>query len=216
MHVVLIDDHEVIVESLSHMLAKHDEITRITCITSVAAFMEQPPVDADVIVCDLIMPGNDGMRLIEYCRKNLSKQVKIIVLSSLTEPTTIKRAVRLGANGYLAKNVSTTELLECIRIVYGGEQYVARNLRDSIINDIFIEEQASNHLSPREKEVLLGICDGLSIKEVAKRMNLSAHTIQTYHRSVMRKLKLSKSTELIIYAIQHGLYIPPARHTPYK
>lgn len=143
--------------------------------------------------------------------EKLNPGIKIIVLSSLIDPQTIKQAIRLGTNGYLPKNVSINELLEAIRTVNAGQQYIARDLTQTLINNIFVEEQVVHYLSPREREVLQEICNGLSVKEIAYKLGLSAHTVHAYHRSTMKKLKVTKTTDLIVYAMQNGLYIPPVK-----
>ena len=92
--------------------------------------------------------------------------------------------------------------------VNAGKQYIGKGIRDTLINSVFTDEQVVLHLSPREKEVLQKVCSGRTIKEIAYDLKLSAHTVQYYHRSVMEKLKVKRTTDLIVYAMQHGLYIP--------
>lgn len=70
MHIVLIDDHQLIIETIKNMLMTQPEVNKVTCITNVADFMESTPLNIDMIICDLMMPGTNGLKLIEYCRKS--------------------------------------------------------------------------------------------------------------------------------------------------
>jgi DNA-binding NarL/FixJ family response regulator len=101
--------------------------------------------------------------------------------------------------------------MEAIQSVLDGQQYIAKNLRDSLLNTVFTEDQVVYHLSPREKEVLRRVCSGCTIKEIAYDLKLSVHTVQYYHRSVLSKLKLKKTSDLIVFAMQNGMYIPSVK-----
>ncbi|XZF16562.1 response regulator [Chitinophagaceae bacterium MMS25-I14] len=209
MNVVLVDDHTLFLETLKGALEKDPGIRSVTCFSSGTAFQDAGIRDIDLLICDLIMDGMNGLKVIEYCRKSLDNEIKIIILSSLTDPQTIRHSMRLGVNGYLAKNTSVEELMDAIHMVMRGERYVGASLREKLINNMFVEEQEVYHLSPRERDVLQGICRGLTMKEIGFELGISAHTAQSYHRTVMKKLKISRAADLIIYAINNGLYIPP-------
>jgi DNA-binding NarL/FixJ family response regulator len=134
--------------------------------------------------------------------------MKVIILSTVADVQTIKHTIRRGANSFLSKSTTFQEFKESILQVSAGKQYIGRSIRDNLINSVFTDEQVVLHLSPREKEVLQKVCSGRTIKEIAYELKLSAHTVQYYHRSVMDKLKVKRTTDLIVYAMQHGLYIP--------
>jgi DNA-binding NarL/FixJ family response regulator len=160
---------------------------------------------------DLIMNGVNGLELLDVCRTRFPKEMKVIILSSVVDVHTIKHTMRRGANSYLSKSMTFQEFKECILQVIAGKQYIGKAIRDNLINSVFTDEQIVLHLSPREKEVLQKVCSGRTIKEIAYDLKLSAHTVQYYHRSVMDKLKVKRTTDLIVYAMQHGLYIPEMR-----
>lgn len=211
MKIVLIDDHQLITESLKSLLEQQEQIEKVTAYSDAATFLSEtgPQSLPDVLITDLVMEGINGLKLIEICR-NLYKNaaMKIIILSSITDVQTIKQCIRAGANGFISKDTSVKELTNSIHEVYDGNQYIGEGLRDSLIKNVFVEEQIVYHLSPREKEVLNKVCRGLTIKEIAFDMSLSVHTVQYYHRNVLSKLKVKRTSDLIVYAMQHGLYIP--------
>jgi len=130
----------------------------------------------------------------------------VIILSGFTDPQTIKKAMRMDVGGFLSKDIAVEELMEAIETVCAGRQYIEKKLKDDLISSIFTEEKVSYYLTSREKEVLQLVCGGLSIKEVGARLSLSPHTVQYYYKGLMKKLKLSKMSELIVYAINNGLY----------
>jgi len=153
------------------------------------------------------MPEMSGLDLLTYFKKQ-QKKVKIIMLSSITEVQAIRHTMRIGASGFLAKDTSGDELADALLTVYNGEPYIGESLRKSLIKNSFAEEQFVFALSPREKEVLELVCSGKTIKESAYEMQLSVNTVQTYYKAIMKKFNLNRTADLIVFAIQNGLYNP--------
>lgn len=211
MNVSIIDDHRLITDSLKSLLLQNERFHSVNTYRGAKEFLaevESKPLP-DVLLSDLVMPDMNGLKLIELIRlKYVNSNIKIIILSSLMDVQTIRQSIRIGANGFLSKDISVDELITAIFEVAEGQQYISENLRPSLLKSVFVEEQVIYHLSPREKEVLQLVCSGQTIKEIAYNLNLSQHTVQYYHRNVMSKLKVKRTHDLIVYAIQHGLYIP--------
>ncbi|XZF14832.1 response regulator transcription factor [Chitinophagaceae bacterium MMS25-I14] len=209
MNIALIDDHMLLTEAIRNLLLREPGITEVRTYNSGAKFLEENRLPLpDVIVTDLMMPDINGMKLLDIFRDMYKGAVKVIILSSITDVQIIRQAVRNGASGFLSKAVPAEELIAAIYEVMEGKQYIGKNLKDSLLSSVFTEEQVVYHLSPREKDVLHKVCSGCTIKEIAYDLNLSVHTVQYYHRSVMNKLKVKRTSDLIVFAMQHGLYIP--------
>ena len=209
MIIALVDDHPVLTESIRNLLLLQPGVGQVKTYNSASLFLAEKMITPpDIIITDLMMPGVNGMKLIEDCKAEFKDKVKIIVLSSITDVQTIKQAIRVGANGFISKASAIDELIEAIHTVNEGKQYIATKLRESMLNSMFTEEQVVYHLSPREKDVLHKVCSGLTIKEIAYELKLSTHTVQYYHRCVLSKLKVKRTSDLIVFAMQHGLYIP--------
>lgn len=211
MKISIIDDHQIITESLKKLLLQSTEINEVDTYPNADTFLNFITAESlpDVIITDLLMPGTNGMELVEKIRETFKgAKVKMIILSSITDVQTIKQSLRTGADGFLSKNTSLDELMEAIFTVRDGKNYIGENLRKNLLDAVFTEEQVVYHLSPREKEVLHKVCSGFTIKEIAYDMNLSVHTVQYYHRNVMAKLKVKRTSDLIVFAMQSGLYIP--------
>lgn len=208
MTIALIDDHQLLVESLARLLSKFDFIKEIKTYKSPREFIanEESPAP-DIVISDILMPGMSGIDLLVHFKK-IQPRPKIIMLSSITEVQTIRHAMRTGANGFLAKDTSADELADALLTVYHGEPYIGESLRASLLRNSFAEDHFVYNLSPREKEVLKLVCSGKTIKESAYDMNLSVNTVQTYYKAIMKKFNLNRTADLIVFAIQNGLYNP--------
>lgn len=212
MNIVLIDEQLLLADALQSLLRLIPEVKAVDTYADGKHFLtERSATPPDILVMELALSGLNGLELLDVCRSTLPREMKVIVLSTITDVQTIKHTIRRGANGFLSKSTLFEEFKESIFQVGLGKQYIGRAIRDSLINSVFTEEEVVMHLSPREKEVLQKVCGGHTIKEIAYELKLSAHTVQYYHRSVMDKLKVRRTTDLIVYAMQHGLYIPEAR-----
>jgi DNA-binding NarL/FixJ family response regulator len=135
--------------------------------------------------------------------------LKTVLLSFRADPPIIQSAVSLGADGYLLKNARPDEILAAIREVMRGGCYfsppVAREIVDQIREPRRKSDEPFTHLSSREREVLRHIAEGLSAKEIAAELKISTKTVEAHRTSLMRKLGVRKATELVRYAVRHGL-----------
>jgi two-component system, NarL family, invasion response regulator UvrY len=208
MHLALIDDHFLLVQSLSGMLSKYDFITSIQTFKSAQEYLSTPHnPEPDIIISDIMMPNMNGIEFLTKLKKD-SPKTKIILLSSIIEVQTIRHALRVGANGYLSKDASVEELADALLTVHNGEQFIGESLQKAIIRTTLIEDQFVYRLSPREKEVLNLVCSGKTIKETAYEMELSVNTVQTYYKTIMKKFNVNRTADLIVFAMQNGLYQP--------
>lgn len=162
----------------------------------------------DVVILDITMPHMNGLESLDWIRRNHG-DVQVILLSMRAETAMITDAIFLGANGYVLKNGRIGEIVDAIRAVTSGGSYfspaVAREIADRIRFD---RKGPFEALSRKEIAVLRMVADGLSAKQIGDRLDLSTKTIE-YHRSgIMRKLGFKKATELVRYAIRHGLIDP--------
>lgn len=206
--IALIDDHQLFVESVSNLLLKFDFIKEIQQFKTAKEFIStERSGEPDIIISDILMPEMSGMELLTHFKK-LHKKTKVILLSSITEVQTIRQAMRTGASGFLSKDCSADELADAILNVYNGEPYIGESLRPSLLRNSFVEDRFVYNLSPREKEVLKLVCSGKTIKESAYEMELSVNTVQTYYKAIMKKFNLNRTADLIVFAIQNGLYNP--------
>ncbi|MGG9963424.1 response regulator transcription factor [Ferruginibacter sp. SUN106] len=212
MTIALIDDHSLFIQSLKILLAKNG-YNDVSIYTEMKIFLEEEFLEIpDIVIVELMMEGINGIDFIEMCRNKFGdNKPKVIVLSTLSDMQLVKRAMRYGASSYLTKSISFDEFLEAINAVFNGKQFIATDLKESLLNSIFITEKVNFNLSPREKEVLNMVCRGNTIKQIAVELKLSIHTAQYYHRRVMSKFKVKRTADLIVVAMKNGFFVPDSK-----
>ena len=157
------------------------------------------------------MPRLGGLETLERLR-NDHPEVKVILLSVHGDAPFIQSAISLGADGYVLKNGRAAEIVTAIRAVTKGGSYFSPVVAREIVEQLRTP-QSRNHepfsvLSAREREVLHLIAEGMSAKEVASELSISTKTVEAHRTSLMRKLGVRKATELVRYALRHGLIEP--------
>jgi DNA-binding NarL/FixJ family response regulator len=202
--VLLVDDHALVRRGFRRLLeddpgihvvgegANGDEAIRL--------MTELKP---QVIVMDAAMPGTGGL---EATRKILAKFPKaaILMLSMHSEETLVRQALNAGARGYVLKNALDLDLASAVKRVAGGEQVID----PALVKPEPLPGERNRRLTPRELEVLQLICDGLSNKEIAAKLELSANTVAVHRANIMNTLGVHKTAELVVYALQNGLVNP--------
>jgi two-component system response regulator NreC len=165
----------------------------------------------NVVILDITMPRLSGLETLERVRSK-HPDVKTILLSVHADPPMIQNAISLGADGYLLKNARSGEILSAIRAVTRGGSYFSPLVAKEIVAQIRAPRPATDQpftlLSGREREVLQLIAEGLSAKEIAVELSISNKTVEAHRTSMMRKLEVRKATELVRYAVRHGLIEP--------
>jgi DNA-binding NarL/FixJ family response regulator len=208
MNIAIVEDHRMLAEALSNSLKGRPGIGEIRFFSGGENFLgSQREWHPDLIISDLLMPGISGVGLIKAYRKQLGEHIKIIVLSSVSRKNDVEEVMLGGANCFISKEEPIEALIRAIHKVIEGECYISESLLGQFNNRP--KEQVNGfRLSPRESDVLNLICSGRIMKEVANDLNLSVHTVQSYHNNVMRKFNVRRTSDLIIAAIKHGLYVP--------
>lgn len=204
--IVLADDHQILLDGLKRLIdAKgdmHVVATATDASSAIAAAHEHRP---DVLVLDISMPGGGGLEVARRIRE-MELPTKIVVLTMYAEDRYVMEAVRLGAAGYVLKRSADSELTEAIRAVAAGEAY----LTPSAVRLLLATQQTDSGrsdaaLSPREREVLRFTARGFSNLEIAEKLFVSPKTVDTYRSRIMAKLDLHRRSDLVDYALRHGL-----------
>jgi two-component system, NarL family, response regulator NreC len=204
--IVLADDHQILLDGLRRLIDAKGDMQVVATANDVestlAATREHRP---DVLVLDISMPGGGGLEVARRVRE-MELPTKLVILTMYSEDRYVMEAVRLGAAGYVLKRSADTELIEAIRAVAAGEAYLTpaavRLLLATQQNETGRTEPA---LSPREREVLRFTARGFSNLEIAERLFVSPKTVDTYRSRIMAKLDLHRRSELVDYALRHGL-----------
>jgi len=209
MKIALVDDHPLLTQTLKNMFVKHPGVTEVRTYNSAALFLsEMEAWKPEIAIIDILMPGINGIQLLERC-KGIEPKPKFIVLTSNADIPIVKQSIENGAMGFLSKASLFEEITEAIAEVMDGRQYIAKDLKDMLLKSLLVAEPEINtRLTPREKDVLVRICSGHTLKQIGEELGLSMNTVQYYHKNVMSKLKTKKTADLVVVAIQKGLYIP--------
>lgn len=205
--VLLVDDHAVVRSGLAAFLMVHEDMQLVGEASSgdqAVALCEK--VCPDVILMDLVMPGMNGVEATQVIRKK-HPEVQVIVLTSFTDQEMVQNALQAGANGYLLKDVSASELAEAIRNARNGKPTLSAEATQALIQAA-IKPVANNlgfDLTEREREVLALMSDGYSNQQIAERLVVSLSTAKFHVSSIISKLGASSRTEAVSLALKNKI-----------
>lgn len=199
--VLLADDHALVRRGFRRLLEDDPEITVVgEASNGDEAVRLAAELKPGVIVMDCAMPGANGLVATRRILAD-APDTAVVMLSMHAEETFIRQALDAGARGYLLKNALDLDLAAAVKSAAAGETVLDPTLPS---RDILKGERGAA-LTMREMEVLQLICEGLSNREIAARLDLSANTIAVHRANIMQALGVHKAAELVKYAIHHGL-----------
>ena len=205
--VLLADDHKIVLEGLRSLLEPEFELAGVVS-DGQALVTAAEKLRPDVIVVDISMPLLNGIEAVRQIKKQ-DQQVKIVFLTMHPDVTYANRAFDVGASGYVLKHSAPSELITAIREALKGRTYItpmiAGDLIESYTNDLYRQKDGIRELTPRQREVLQLLAEGYSAKEIADILNISHRTVEFHKYRMMEQLNIKTSTELIHYAIKHGI-----------
>jgi two-component system, NarL family, response regulator len=198
--VLIVDDHSLVVEGLANIINYDPEMTVIAQaedgLQAISLYREHQP---DITLMDLRMPGMGGVEVIAaIC--NEFKSARIIVLTTYDGDEDIYRGLRAGAQGYLLKDSKPNELLNAIRMVYAGQQYVS-----PVVGKKLVERMNNPVLSERELDVLRLMAQGLSNQDIGATLNIGESTVKSHVTRILNKLGVSDRTQAVITGVKRGL-----------
>ena len=208
--IVIADDHAIVREGLKRIVSSIADMEVAGEAGNGTEVMQRVRELAfDVLVLDLSMPGRTGMELIKLARGE-KPQLRILVLSMHQESQYAVRAIKNGASGYLTKESAPAQLEQAIRKVASGGAFISAEVAEQLALGAMPGSEAVPHesLSNREFEVLQLLVAGVSMTDIAARLNLSVKTVSTHKTNLMQKMGLQNQSELIRYALKHGLAEP--------
>jgi DNA-binding NarL/FixJ family response regulator len=204
--IMVVDDHQLMIDGIRSVLANQSEIQIVAeANNGNEALRIAQEVIIDIILMDINMPELDG---IECTRILLEKRpdIRIIGLSQFAEKRFIKNMMKNGARGYLLKDTSREELVEAIKKVYSGETYMNQRLTANLFlpSRHDAEKKLFAQLTKREIEVLNLICNEFSSQEIADRLFISFHTVETHRANLMIKAGAKNAAGLVKWAVENG------------
>jgi DNA-binding NarL/FixJ family response regulator len=208
--IVIADDHAIVREGLKRIVGDAaDFVVSGEAADGTQVMKAVRELEFDVLVLDLSMPGRSGMELIKLVKSEKPK-LRILVLSMHQEMQYAVRAIKSGASGYLTKESAPAQLEQAIRKIAAGGAYISAEVAEQLALGAMPGSDALPHesLSDREFEVFRLLVAGDAVSDVAHKLNLSVKTVSTHKANLLQKLGLANQTEMVRYALKHGLTDP--------
>jgi len=206
--VFLVDDHRILREGLHILLESQGDIEVVGEAENGNKAIEGITIKKpDVAVMDITMPELNGIEAAQIIHETLP-ETGIVILSIHSDLEHIFRALQAGAQGYLLKESAGSEVISAVRAVYLGRRYLSPSIRDTVMEAHIHNRQIHSPLdllSMREREVLQLTVESHSSAAIAKKLELSPKTIETYRSRLMGKLGVRDLPELVRFAIKHGI-----------
>jgi two-component system invasion response regulator UvrY len=215
-YVHVADDHKILIEGITAIINTDDDI-EIKGFSlngqEVVDWFKKKENKADVLILDITMKGLDGFGVLKYFQSKKINQ-KVIVLSSYDDVKIVQEALKLGAIGYISKNNAGEHILDAIKAVASGEQYFSNDVQKELLKVVSGQKTKKGEtpkdfliesLTEREKKVLTLVTRELSTIEIADKMNISPHTVESYRKKLLKKLNVKNSVGLAMYAIKNKL-----------
>ena len=202
--VMLADDHPLFCEGVAARLKLSQDI----CVVGVAQNGKQclsmiDEIHPDVILMDINMPDMNGMDVLDILSEQKDFTSKVIILSMHEDKEYIIRVIRGGAQGYMLKDISGSEMIDAIKAVNNGGKHFSQEITAILAQQE--NDRNENILTNREQLILRLISLGYNNKEIAKKLDNSVRTVETHTRNITRKLDISTTSGLVRYAIEHGI-----------
>ena len=203
---LICDDHPLLREGIKTTLTQQPTIEVVAEATNGReAVSETKRVRPDMVLMDMAMPELNGLEATLQI-KEFDKDIKVMIMTMYDDEEVVMRCLAAGASGYILKDAPLPQLVYAIGMVSKGHEYldpgVTRNVNEYIQKST-PRQSSYDRLSPREREVLKLVAEGLSVKEIAVRLNVGAKTVDTHKYNLMTKLDIHNAAGLIRYAIQN-------------
>jgi DNA-binding NarL/FixJ family response regulator len=212
--VLLVDDHQIVRDGIFALLIKEHQIEIVgEAANGDELFEKLDYISPHIIILDISLPKMSGIEIAGILTKDYPK-IKIIVFSSYTDEETIFKSIRAGAKGFLPKDSMREDLVDAIKKVHQGFEYLSDKIPNTILMDYIKktgsqEEKFNNSklsvLTKREREILKLIAEGMSYKEIGKDLFISVRTVETHKNNIIQKLELKSTIDLVKFAIKNDL-----------
>ena len=208
--ILLIDDHQVILESLKLLFRSIENVEVVGTLNDsrlVHAFLENNAVD--LVISDFHIPHLSGVDLTLQIRKNHS-HIKVMLLTMAEDAPHIREAIKAGVSGYVLKKTNKEELTLAIGQIMAGKRFFSQDVIDELTATADDDGNNANpatiqHLTEREIEILKLIALEYSSNEIAEKLFITISTVETHRRNLFQKLNVKSAIGLTKYALKHGL-----------
>ncbi len=208
-NIILVDDHKMFLDGLLSIFNNEDAYNILLTANSgenVIKYIDtNPNQPIDIVISDISMPDIDGITLNDYIKK-ARPEIKTLIVSMHTDTGMIDTLIKNDVDGYLSKNATQSELLLAVKTILGNDKYFSESVKQAYMNNVFNKgKDTMVTLTKREKDVLKLIAEEYTTQEIADKLFLSKHTIESYRKNLISKLNVKNLAGLTKYAIKLGL-----------
>jgi len=206
---VVADDHPIVLQGLQHLFDRQRDFEVVAACSDTDATIDAVRARRpDVLVLDLRMPGPGGLGVLRALEHEGARCPTILLTAAVTDAEVLE-AVRLGASGLVLKESPPDTLVDCIRRVHGGGEWIDGDTASRAVRGVIAREQAtreaSETLTPRELDIVRMVAQGLRNKTIAERLSISEGTVKVHLHNIYEKLDIGGRLELVLCAQRRGL-----------
>lgn len=205
--ILIADDHSILREGLKQILLESGDIVVVgEAQTAHEAITKARSTEATVMLLDISLPDKNGIEALKIIKKD-NPSLAVLMLSMHKEDQYAIRALKAGASGYVSKQSASSELVLAIRTASKGKKYLSASVAETLANHIGEDTERPLHeaLSDREFQTMAMIASGMTVGDIAVKLNLSVKTISVYRTRLLEKMQLHNNAELTHYAIKNRL-----------
>lgn len=207
--VVLTDDHPIVLDGLEQLLLREKDFEIVArCVNGEDALRTVRHHKPDVLVLDIQMPQMNGLEVLRAIHDE-KLPTRVVLLTAALDEDQVMDAMRLGVAGLVLKEMASKRLVQCVRHVSGGDQWLESSLVSKALEKMMKREQGTREvarvLTPRETEVVKMVATGLRNKEIAEKLGISEGTVKIHLHAIYEKLKITGRVELTLFARDKGL-----------
>jgi two-component system nitrate/nitrite response regulator NarL len=208
---LLVDDHTLFRSGVRMLLSRQADIQVVGEAADGAEGVKQArALSPDVVLLDLNMPGLSGLEALQLLLQDMPG-LAVLMLTVSEDADDLGAALRVGARGYLLKNIDADYLVASIRRAHAGEAVIAEDMTAKLVQQFRMAGQApvaeveKTRLTPRETEILTCLALGDSNKVIARKLDVAESTVKIHVQSILKKLGLTSRVQAAVYAVEHGL-----------
>jgi len=212
--VLFVEDHQLLADALSAMLAREPDMTVVGVAGSVAEAKALARERVDVALMDYRLPDGTGAEATRALKARWPL-ARVVMLTAIKDDETVLESIQAGADGYLTKDRAADDVVQAVRAAYAGETLLPRSViveiarRVAAAKDRGDDRKMIEPLTPRELEVLRALTDGLSTPEICERLYIAPNTLRTHVQNIMGKLRVHSKLEAVAFALKNRLVEPP-------
>jgi DNA-binding NarL/FixJ family response regulator len=212
--VLFVEDHQLLADALSAMLAREPDMTVVGVAGSVAEAKALARERVDVALMDYRLPDGTGAEATRALKARWPL-ARVVMLTAIKDDETVLESIQAGADGYLTKDRAADDVVQAVRAAYAGETLLPRSVIVEIARRVAAAKERGDDrklvepLTPRELEVLRALTDGLSTPEICERLYIAPNTLRTHVQNIMGKLRVHSKLEAVAFALKNRLVEPP-------